>query len=308
MAGKPDKNVAQEVLRLRFSQMIVNQGNKDKQFKCPVHLAFGHEAIAVAVSACMKDKDGLLLTHRNIHYNLARSRSLKKKIDEYLCKETGEAAGQLGCMNLYNQDAGVLYTSSILGNQIAVAAGVALGNRVKKTNGVAIVVIGDGAIEEGVFYESLIMMRTYRLPALIIVENNGWSLATQIHERRCDIKLDLQASSLSIPYYHLEGNDVYGYIRLLEEAHSKALTDETPVIVEVALHTLGDWVMKTEEHSAGKYINYHAGAAPNVGLLNWPVIEESDFDPVHVLKKHFEPDFLEKLAGKVFADLREELA
>jgi pyruvate dehydrogenase E1 component alpha subunit len=307
MTIKLDKKVAQEVLRIRFSQMIVNQGNKDKHFKCPVHLAFGHEAIAVAVSGCMKDKDGLLLTHRNIHYNLARSKSLKKKIDEYLCKETGEASGQLGCMNLHNKDAGVLYTSSILGNQMAVATGVALGNRIKKTNAVTIVVIGDGAIEEGIFYESLVMMKTYRLATLIIVENNGWSLATQIHERRCDIKLDLLAASLNIPYYHLKGNDVYEYIRLLGQMHSKALSDESPVIVEVALNTLGDWVMKTEEHSAGKYINYHAGAAPNVQLVDWPVIEESDFDPVHVLKKHFEFSFLKELSEKVFKGLREEL-
>ncbi len=302
-----DEKIAREVLRIRLSQMIVNQAIKDKQFKCPIHLALGHEAIAVAVAAIMKNKDWLLLTHRNIHYNLARSQSLKKKIDEYLCKDSGEAGGQLGCMNLYNEEAGVLYTSSILGNQMAVAAGVALGNRVKKTDGVAIVVIGDGAIEEGIFQESLLMMKTCRSPVLVIVENNNWSLATQIHERRCDIKLDLYASSLDIPYDHLRGNDVYEYIPSLQKVRSKALSDETPVIVEVALRTFGDWRMKTEEYPDGKYINYHAGAAPNVELTDWPVIEESDCDPAHVLKKHFETDFLKTLSHNALADLRKEL-
>src|SRR5690242_10211412 len=128
----PDEQIAKEVLRLRFSQMLVNEANKQKKFKCPIHLALGHEAIAVALVAAMKADDWLLLTHRNIHYNMARSRSLKRKMDEYMGKATGEAGGQLGCMNLFNEEAGVLYTSSILGNQMAVAAGVGLANQVKE--------------------------------------------------------------------------------------------------------------------------------------------------------------------------------
>src|ERR1035438_10052165 len=174
MTTEPDQKVAQDVLRLRFSQMFVNQGNKAKQFKAPVHLALGHEAIAVAVAAVLKDGDWLLCTHRNIHYNMARNPGLRKKIDEYQGKASGEAGGQLGCMNLYNEAAGILYTSSILGNQMGVTAGVALGYRVRKRGGVVAVVIGDGAIEEGIFYESMLMMKTFRCAALIIVENNHW--------------------------------------------------------------------------------------------------------------------------------------
>ncbi|MFA6217303.1 MAG: thiamine pyrophosphate-dependent enzyme [Candidatus Omnitrophota bacterium] len=304
---KDNKKNAREVLRLRFCQMLVNQGNKQKQFKIPVHLALGHEAIAVALASIMKENDWLLLTHRNIHYNLALSPSLKQKIAEYLCLDSGEAGGQLGCMNLYNEEKRVLYTSSILGNQMAVATGVALGNTVKKTKGVAIVVIGDGAIEEGVFQESLLMMKTYATAALIIVENNNWSLATEIHERRCDIALDRFASAFKIPYELIKGNDVFEYIPLLEKARAKALAEKTPVIIEVSLRTLGDWRMKTDEYPEGKYINYHAGAAPTVELSDWPVIEETEGDPVYVLTKHFENDFLKTLAKNVLADVRKEL-
>ncbi|HYV26775.1 MAG TPA: thiamine pyrophosphate-dependent enzyme, partial [Candidatus Eisenbacteria bacterium] len=143
MSVRKDEKIAQEILRLRFSQMFVNHGNKQKQFKCPIHLAFGHEAIAVALVAVLNEEDAMLLTHRNIHYNLARSPSLRKKIDEYLGKECGEAGGDLGCMNLYNEDAGILYTSSILGNQMGVAAGVALGNRVKESKAIVAVTLGD---------------------------------------------------------------------------------------------------------------------------------------------------------------------
>lgn len=299
--------IAEKVLYLRFSQMIINEGNKSRDFKCPIHLGLGHEAIAVAVSSMMGRHDWLLLTHRNIHYNLARNASVKAKIDEYSLKESGEAGGQLGCMNLYNEKAGILYTSSILGNQLAVAAGVALANRVKGSTGIAIVVVGDGAIEEGVFQESLLMMKTFYTPALIIVENNQWSLATQIHERRCEIKLDLYAASLNIPYCHLTGNDPYQYIKILRKMRRKAFVEKTPIIVEVDLQTLGDWRMKTEEYPDGKFINYHAGAAPTIELTEWPVIRESADDPVYVLNNHFRTSVLKKMAREVLHNIRKEL-
>lgn len=307
MTTQPEHKIAAEVLRLRYSQMYVNDGNKAKQFKCPIHLALGHEAIAVALAAVLKAGDWLLCNHRNIHYNLARSPGLRKKIDEYQGKISGEAAGQLGCMNLYNVATGVLYTSSILGNQMGVAAGVALGNRVGGRGGVAAVTIGDGAIEEGIFYESMLMMKTFRCAALTIVENNGWSLGTEIHERRCEIKLDQWAASLGIPYYHIQGNDVFEYIERLKVAYARAVADESPVIVEVALHTLGDWRMPTDEFPNGKYINYHAGAAPNVQFNDNPVIEETADDPTFVLKQRLGNETWGKLSQNVLAELREEL-
>lgn len=302
-----EERIAREVVRLRFSQMLVNQGSKARQFKVPVHLALGHEAIAVAVAQVLKDDDWLLCTHRNIHYNLARSAGLRKKFDEYLGKATGEAGGQLGCMNLYNEAAGIIYTSSILGNQMAVAAGVALANRVRGRENVATAVIGDGAIEEGIFYESMLMMKTFRCAALVIVENNNWSLATEIRERRCEIKLDQWAASLNIPFYELRGNDVFSYIESLRAAYARAVADESPVIVEVALHTLGDWRQETTECPDGKYINYHAGVAPNVELGDNAVIEETDDDPVHVLARRLSAGAWRSLSRDVLTGLQEEL-
>ena len=307
MTTTADHKIAADVLRLRFSQIYVNHSNKAKLFKVPIHLALGHEAIAIAAAEVLKDGDWLLCTHRNIHYNMARNPGLKQKIEEYKGKASGEAGGQLGCMNLYNEDAGILYTSSILGNQMGVVAGVALGNRERETKGVAAVVIGDGAIEEGIFYESMLMMKTFRCAALTIVENNRWSLGTEIQERRCDIKLDQWAASLGIPYFQLQGNNVYQYIETLKQAYDQALAGETPVIVEVALHTLGDWRQKTNEYPDGKYINYHAGAAPNVEWSENPVIEETEDDPAFVLKKHLGDEAWNTLSQNVLAGLQEEL-
>src|SRR3989344_6120066 len=188
MKNKPDINIAKEVLRLRFSQMMVNEKYKAGLFKIPIHLAIGHEAIAVAVSSIMEKNDKLVCSHRNIHYNLARAGALKPILDEYLLKKEGLAGAKLGSMNLANASKNIVYTSSILGNNLPVAAGLALAEKVKG-GGVVMVETGDGAIEEGSFYESMLFMKSHALPVLVIVENNGWSLATEISERRAEVNL-----------------------------------------------------------------------------------------------------------------------
>lgn len=307
MENKQDIKITENVLRIRLSQMIVNEKYKAGLFKIPIHLAFGHEAIAVAVDSIMEKEDQLVLPHRNIHYNLARIRLLKSQLDEYLLKKDGLAKGQLGSMNLANEEKNILYASSILGNNFAVASGLALGQKIKGLKGVVIVVAGDGAIEEGSFYESLVFLKSNKLSSLIIIENNGWSLATRIDERRCDIDLQKLTESLNIKYEKLNGNDPYKYIEKLRTLQKYALGNKTPVVLEVELTTLGSWYLKTEEYPQGKFVNYHSGPAPEINLTEWPQIEYSVKDPVFVLEKYFEQDLLKKISKEILENLRKEI-
>ena len=299
--------IAKQILRVRLGQMLINEKYKNGEFKIPIHLALGHEAIAVSVDSIMEENDKLILSHRNIHYNLAREKSLKPEIDEYYLKEEGLSKGQLGSMNLANEKKGIIYTSSILGNNLPVATGVALGKKVKNEDGVVIVETGDGALEEGSFYESLVFLKSSYLPILIIIENNGWSLATRIKERRCDIDIKKLTESINIKYELSDSNDTYEYIKKLKNLREYTLLNKTPVCIEVRLTTLGSWYLKTEDHSNGKFINYHAGPAPTVNVKNGALLKESDNDPVFVLQKYFSKEDIEETSQNILKKLREEI-
>ena len=299
--------IAKQIIRIRLSQMIINERYKKGDFKIPIHLALGHEAIAVAVDSMMLDNDQLVLSHRNIHYNLARVRSLKPEIDEYLLKKEGLAKGELGSMNLANEEKGIVYTSSILGNNLSVASGVALGKKVMDEDGIVIVVTGDGAIEEGSFYESLLFSKSNDLPLLVIIENNEWSLATKINERRCAINIKRFSEGLDIGYELFTSNDVYEYVEKLKGLRAFVLKNKTPFCLEVKLTTLGYWYQKTEEFPDGKFINYHAGSAPNVTLKNGPVIEKNQNDPVFFINKYFDKKILESVSQEILIKLEREL-
>lgn len=304
----PDWKLNSKVLQNRIGQLLVNERLKSRSIKVPVHLALGHEAVAVAVADIMEAGDALCLTHRNIHYNLARAISLKDEWAELALQPTGVGGGWLGSMNMANPEVGIPYTSSILANSLSVSAGIALADKVRGTDAVTIVVTGDGAMEEGAFYETLEFLKSCELSSLVLVENNGWSLATHVAERRCPIHLDKLAQAFEIPYVRLEGNDVHGYRDRLKSARAQCVAQQTPILIEAHLSTLGDWRMKTPEFPDGKFINYHHGAAPTVDLLDWPLIRHDHSDPLFVLGQQFGEAPLLALAVQVREQLEAEIS
>jgi len=303
-----DFGLAREVLRLRLSQMLINEMYRAKAFRVPIHLAMGHEALAVGLVAALRAADRLVLSHRNLHYNLAKTARLRPIVDEFLLKPEGLARGKLGSMNLTNPDAGIAYTSSILGNNFGVAVGLGLALKLAGEGGIVAVVTGDGAMEEGTFHEALVFLAGHRIPALVIVENNGWSLASTIAERRGPLDVAALAKGYGAEYVALSGNDVEAYRAALAAARQAAVSREGPVVVEASLDSLGSWRMKTPDFPEGKYINYHAGPAPEVEPMDWPVLAADERDPVHALTARFDQARLRAEACDLLARLRAELA
>lgn len=271
-----------EVLRLRKKQFQIHEQIYQMGTKIPIHFAFGHEAIAVALASNLLGKDKLLLPHRNIHYHLALGATVEDLLTEYRIEVSPISGRYLGSMNLDFPSRGAIYTSNILGNNLSVATGIALGMRAKGLNSATWCVTGDGAIEEGSFFESLLLSSSKSLGVIYVVENNGWSLASKIEERRIKINLNLLAQSLGVQYHKLSGNNVHEYAHKLSEIRSVNLISRDTFIVEVELATLGGYF--AEESNGKRYINYHAGKAQRESISESFIQKDLD-DPVYISDK-----------------------
>lgn len=281
--GRSSARLVEALVRNRVGQLIINDRYTAGDFQIPIHLALGHEAIATATAVSMDEGDQLLVSHRNIHYHLARSTNLKPEIDEYLLKPDGLGGGRLGSMNLASEAHSIPFASSILGNNLPVAAGLAMAQRTRKTSAVTFVVTGDGAMEEGAFYESLTLMRSFDLACVVIIENNEWSLATRINERRCPINVKKLAASLDIGYVALRGNDVVSYTTIMTGMRRQAVEVGRPIIVECFLRSLGyRWVADERSSEGKRIINYHAGPAHIPDPALFPLLEQTEDDPLFV--------------------------
>ena len=303
--------ILRDLLRIRLSQMMINEKYKEGKFKIPIHLSFGHEAIAVALSHAIGKGDKLLLSHRNMAYNLVRASKLRPVMDEYLLLETGLAKGRLGSMNLMNNEGNIIYSSSILANNFSVAAGVAMAEKLKSNPSATFVLGGDGSMEEGSFYESLVLINSLGLPVVVIIENNEWSLGTHISERRIHIDLEKMTDSLGIKYIRLEGNDTGKYLDELQSVRNFSLKNNKPICVEVILKTLGDRRNPpSPEYPDGKYINYHAGPTHTVNLFEEKpdiILCSNSFDPLFVTSEQVGMEFIIELADIVLNELKGEL-
>ena len=279
-----------EMVKLRYWQHLINEDLKKKVFNIPIHVAFGCEAIAAAVSNMMKTTDQLSLTHRNIAYNLARAGDLKPVYQEYRLSSDGLAGGKLGSMNLTNPKCGIVYSSSILGNNLSVGCGLALAKQVKKDPGIVIVTTGDGAMEEGGFYETLVFAKSHNLKLMIIVENNNHSMSSTIEQRRCRISIQKICEAISLVYKPLQGNNVFQYAVEINELRRAIDEESVPVCIEVTLNLL----------------NQHAGPTPgwdtdpmSVDLKEGLVIENSVKDPLFVLRETVGEKEFERMAVRI---------
>lgn len=307
--GTFSQGIAEDIIRVRLGQLLVNEEHKAGKLKIPVHLAFGHETIAVAVDHVLKNEDKLVLTHRNIAYHLARLKKLRPILREYFLDSTGIMCGKLGSMNVINPACGVIYTSSILGNNFPVSIGLATAEKIFKKSGIVCVLGGDGSIEEGSFYESLLMSKAIGIGLLFIIENNEWSLGTHITERRRPIDLKKLVEAVGGLYSLLEGNDFNKYAQTLLDIREDVLRGAV-WCVEVCVKTLGDkHLPPSHEFPKGKHINYHAGPATAISIAtHFPlsVLQEDVCDPIFVLCQKLGKETVKKLSQEVMQALRQE--
>jgi TPP-dependent pyruvate/acetoin dehydrogenase alpha subunit len=284
MIAPVKSKLAQKIKVMREIQLNINKKMLGGQFKIPVHLAIGHEAVAVCLAEAFSSSDKLLLTHRNIHFQLAFGATEEQLTNEYLLKSSGLASGKLGSMNLMNPNAGNIYTSNILGNNFSVALGIALSLKLKKQVGVVWVITGDGAIEEGAFYEAVLIASSLKLPIVFVVENNRWSLGTSILERRTEIDLSKFVDSMNVGFQSLKDNDIDNYLSTMLKTREIVAATTQPQVLEVEVHSLGGFYV-AEDQDSKRYVNYHAGAIKIEPDENG-IFEKNSTDPVFTSLKY----------------------
>jgi pyruvate dehydrogenase E1 component alpha subunit len=143
-----------------------------------LHLYAGQEAVAVGVCAHLTEKDVVNSTHRGHGHCIAKGVDVRGMMAELFGRRTGICKGKGGSMHIADLDHGMLGANGIVGAGIPLTVGAALAAQVKKTGGVAVAFFGDGASNQGQFHESLNLAQIWKLPAVFVVENNGYGEAT----------------------------------------------------------------------------------------------------------------------------------
>ena len=168
----------------RRSEELIIKYYPENEMRTPMHMSMGQEAIAVGVCAALGPEAQILTSYRSHASFLAKTRDSDIFFGELFGKISGTAAGKGGSMHLVHQEKGFLGSSGIVGSGIPVALGAAFANRrLKKERNVG-VFFGDGALDEGVFWESLNVACLMKIPVLFVCEDNGLAVHTSTKKRR----------------------------------------------------------------------------------------------------------------------------
>ncbi len=172
-----------------------------------IHLSLGQEAVAAGVMSALDARDTMATTHRGHGHVLARGLDLELFYKEIMGKAGGICGGRGGSMHVSDMRLGIIGANGIVGAGIPIALGSALAHSVRATGGVAVVFFGDGAMAEGVLHETLNIASLWKMPLLLVCENNGWSefspTATQFAAQLKDL-----AGAFGIAYTKVDGSDV----------------------------------------------------------------------------------------------------
>jgi len=153
------------------------------EFKCPVHLCLGQEAVPTVLHELLKPEDWLFSTHRNHGHYLAKGGSEEKLWDEICGLDSGVNRGWAGSQ-CFSDPAINFHATAMIGGLVGVAVGTALALKKQQRPGVVVCCIGDGATEQGVFWEALNAVELWHLPVMFVCENNGYSVHAPINERQ----------------------------------------------------------------------------------------------------------------------------
>jgi pyruvate dehydrogenase E1 component alpha subunit len=220
------------MLKIRLVEEKIADLVCNKEIVCPCHLSIGQEAVAVGICAALKKNDFVYSTHRNHAHYLAKGGSIRLMMAELYGRATGCSCGRGGSMHLVAAEFGFPGASAIVGGTIPHAVGSALAYSLQRSGQVAVAFFGDGATDEGVFYESLNFAALRQLPVVFICENNFYSTHMHISARHANVEIYKKAKVFNLPALRVDGYNVIEVFNSATEAVKRARNGDGATFLE----------------------------------------------------------------------------
>ena len=246
------KELLYSSLRIRMVEEKIIELYPTDQIQSPVHLSIGQEAVAVGVCAQLLPTDWVFINYRGHAFYLAKGGPLPQFFAELMGRSGGLSKGKAGSMHLADPEHGVIGASAVVASTISHAVGAALASKIKgEENRVFVANFGDGAMEQGVFYESLNFASLHQVPILFLCEDNGLAVHTSINERQA-FNLEKLLESFQIPYLELEeGYDPEKVQEVAKQAIDIVRNQQVPVFLKIKTVRYREHVGPGEDFQAG---------------------------------------------------------
>lgn len=197
----------QQMLKIRVFEEHANELYTSAKMPGLAHLYIGEEAIAVGVCEALRKDDYITSTHRGHGHCLAKGATMDRMFAELLGKESGYCRGKGGSMHIADQETGNLGANAIVGGSAGIATGAGMSIKMRGSDQVAVCFFGDGALGQGLLYESMNMAQLWKLPVIYVCENNQYNEYTHNSETAAG-ELRGRAEAFGVHTVEVDGQDV----------------------------------------------------------------------------------------------------
>jgi len=287
------QKILEKLYLIRDLEEAIAKHYPEGEMRCPTHLSIGQEGVPAALSVCLTHQDLAVSTHRSHAHYLAKGGCPKAMVAEIYGKASGCSGGRGGSMHLIDERVGFKGSTAIVGNTIPIGVGLALSQKIRKEQNISVVFVGDGAIEEGVFYEAANFAALKNLPVLFVCENNLYSVYSGLENRQPQgRKISEMVAGLGLTTYSGDGNDVVSSHQLLSQAVNEIKQGKGPIFVELSTY-------RWREHCGPHYDN-QLGYRTEAEFLSWQKLE-----PIARFEKWLEDNNL--MSKEAMNDIREQV-
>jgi len=200
-----------------------------------LHLAAGQEAAAVGVCHHLRDDDTVTAPHRPHHVAIAKGVDLKRMTAEIFGRETGLCHGKGGHMHLFDPDVNFA-CSGIIAEGCPPAVGAGMAAKKRNSDGVAVAYLGEGAIDQGGFLESLNMASVHDLPVVFVIEDNDWAISMPKERVTRPDDGSKRADGFDMHGVRVDSDDARAIYEAGGEAVARARDGNGPTVLEVQVH------------------------------------------------------------------------
>jgi pyruvate dehydrogenase E1 component alpha subunit len=219
-----------QMVRIRAFEEQANQLYLSAKMPGLTHMYVGQEAVAVGICEALTPNDKITSTHRGHGHCVAKGADFKQMFCELLGKAEGYCRGKGGSMHIADQANGNLGANAIVGGSAGIATGAALSAKHLGSNEVSVCFFGDGALGQGILYETMNMAALWKLPVIYACENNLYGEYTKVEEMAAG-DLMARAIGFGIDSFEVDGQDVLAVNSLTQELVDRARKGYGPFFV-----------------------------------------------------------------------------
>ncbi|MBI4969040.1 MAG: pyruvate dehydrogenase (acetyl-transferring) E1 component subunit alpha [Rhodospirillales bacterium] len=197
------------------------------------HLYIGQEAVVVGMQAASRPGDSVITSYRDHGHMLACGMDPKGVMAELTGREGGYSRGKGGSMHMFSREKGFFGGHGIVGAQVPLGAGLAFAHQYRADGGVCMAYLGDGAANQGQVYESFNMAALWKLPLVVVIENNKYGMGTSVERASATTELHRRGDAYGIPGKAVDGMDVVAVRAAGQEALDHARSGQGPYVLEM---------------------------------------------------------------------------